>query len=128
MFAFFDDDTTAKSNETRSAAPGQVQFDDRGNAVYSWRDDVLARDGNSAERLQESALRNSKLSLVEDDTAPTATSTWNAGGLQRGYNPYESGLLAGKKPIAKRTDMRELSKWIEMKRRMGQSPEALAKK
>ena len=120
MFVFFDDEIAPTSNETKSTAPGHVQFDDRGNAVYAWREDVLARDGNNSERLQERALRNSKLSLVEEEPAPSSTGMWNAGGLQRGYNPYESGLLAGKKPTNKRTDMRELSKWIEMKRRMGE--------
>jgi hypothetical protein len=39
--------------------------------------------------------------------------------LQAGYNPYQSGLLAGKKPVAKNTNIRELSKWIETKRRLG---------
>jgi hypothetical protein len=102
MFVFFDDEL--KSAETKSAAPGRVQFDERGNAVYIWRDGRMVQDG--------------ALQLAEDQPA-TTNSVWNDRGLQAGYNPYQSGLLAGKKPVAKNTNIRELSKWIETKRRLG---------
>jgi hypothetical protein len=125
MFSFFDDDSN--SSDQQSAAPGQVQFDARGNATYAWRDDRLTENGAHAERLREKALRNAQLALVDDRPAVVATEMWNDRGLQVGYNPYESGLLAGKKPVAKKTDIRELSKWIEMKRRMDVQP-AKAKK
>jgi hypothetical protein len=32
-------------------------------------------------------------------------------------NPYESGMLA-KKAAKKKTDLRELSKWVDMKRKL----------
>ena len=41
----------------------------------------------------------------------------NAKGTRLGYNPYESGLLK-RKPAAPKRDLRELSKWIEMKKRV----------
>ena len=40
----------------------------------------------------------------------------NPKGLRVGYNPYESGVLAKKGPPRKR-DLRELSKWMEAKRK-----------
>lgn len=126
MFVFFDDE--AKPADTKSTAPGQVQFDTRGNAVYVWRDDLLVQ-GSTADHLAERALLNSQLKLVDDNPAAAPNKICNDKGLQVGYNPYQSGLLAGKKPTAKKTDMRELSKWIEMKRRMGaQQPSVAAKK
>ena len=125
MFVFFDDE--AKPADTKSTAPGQVQFDARGNAVYAWRDDLLEQSG-TADHLAERALLNSKLKLVDDNPAVAPSGICNDKGLQVGYNPYQSGLLAGKKTTAKKTDMRELSKWIEMKRRMGAQPSVASKK
>jgi hypothetical protein len=34
-----------------------------------------------------------------------------------GYNPYESGVPDRKAPLTKKRDLRELSKWIEAKRK-----------
>ena len=82
-------------------------------------DDLFEQDGKQAERLRERALLNPMLKLIDDNPAAMPTSMSNDKGLKLGYNPYQSGLLAGPKPVAKRPDMRELSKWIEMKRRMG---------
>jgi hypothetical protein len=117
MFVFFDDE--AKPTETKSTAPGRVQFDARGNAIYAWRDDLLGQAGAKADSLRERALRNPELKLVDDAPIAGPSGICNDKGLQHGYNPYQSGLLAGNKPTAKKTDMRELSKWIEMKRRLG---------
>jgi len=127
MFVFFDDEL--KAAETQSPAPGHVQFDDRGNAMYAWGDGRLVQDGAKADRLREKALRNPKLTLTEEDPMATPNGMWNERGLKVGYNPYQSGLLAGKKTTEKKTDIRELSKWIEMKRRLsGQQPLAATKK
>jgi hypothetical protein len=127
MFVFSDDEL--KAAETQSPAPGHVQFDERGNAVYAWRDGRMEQDGPKADRLREKALRNPELKLIEDAAVATSNGMWNDRGLQAGYNPYQSGLLAGKKSTEKKTDMRELSKWIEMKRRLsGQQPAVSTKK
>jgi hypothetical protein len=76
-------------------------------------------------QVQVNTRGKTELKLVEDVPVATATESWNDKGLQTGYNPYQSGLLTGKKPAVKKTDIRELSKWIEMKRRMdGQAPVA----
>lgn len=119
MFEFFHDNSDAKPAKTQNAAPGQVTFDERGNAIYAWREDLAAQEGSHAERLRERALLNPNLKLVNDRPVETTDSIRNDNGLQMGYNPYQSGQLAGAKPAAKKKpDMRELSKWIEMKRRL----------
>ena len=94
--------------------PGQIGFDDRGNAVYEW-DGSLADEGEAADRARNKALANPGLAIVEEEGPANAPIRSNPKGLRNGYNPYESGLLARKgKP--KRRDLRELSKWMEAKK------------
>jgi hypothetical protein len=102
--------------------PGTVAFDARGNAVYEWKNDFLAEDSERGERARNKALQYHGLSLAEDEPAPNAPIQQNPKGLRLGYNPYESGLLA-KKDRKKKTDLRELSKWVEMKRQLHKKPE-----
>ena len=97
--------------------PGQIAFDDRGNAVYSWKDDLMSEDSEAGERARRRALDHPGLSMVDDEPQADAPIRNNAKGLRLGYNPYESGLLP-KRPVAKRRDLRELSKWVEMKKKM----------
>lgn len=97
--------------------PGRIAFDDRGNAVYEWNDNRLSEDGEAGERARRKALENPTLSFVEEDPDNNAPIRNNAKGLRLGYNPYESGLLPNKAAPKKR-DLRELSKWIEMKKRV----------
>jgi hypothetical protein len=102
--------------------PGRIAFDDRGNAIYAWNEDQLSLDGEEGERARRKALDHPGLSMVEDEPVVNAPIQNNTKGLRVGYNPYESGLLAQKKqqqPVAKKkTDLRELSKWLELKKRI----------
>ncbi|MET0659018.1 MAG: hypothetical protein ABW110_12765 [Steroidobacteraceae bacterium] len=100
-----------------SERPGDVGFDDRGNAVYQWKHSALEHDSAEAERLREQALEHPGLAIVDDEPRPEAMIQANPKGLRVGYNPYESGMLdkKGRKP---KTDLRELSRWIEMKKKM----------
>ena len=96
-------------------APGQIAFDDRGNAVYEWQDGSLTADGEAGERARHNALANPGLALLDDEAPANAPIRSNPKGLRVGYNPYESGLLA-RKGVRKKRDLRELSKWMEAKR------------
>lgn len=96
--------------------PGRIAFDDRGNAVYEWNEDHLSEDSEAAERARRKALDHPGLSMVEEEQRNNVPIQNNAKGLRLGYNPYESGLLP-RKPVAKKRDLRELSKWLEMKKR-----------
>ena len=100
-----------------SKQPGRIAFDERGNAVYAWNDDRFAEDGEAGERARRKALDHPGLSFVEEEQPGNAPIQNNAKGTRLGYNPYESGLLK-RKPAAPKRDLRELSKWIEMKKRV----------
>ena len=101
----------------RASQPGHIAFDDRGNAVYEWNDERLQEEGEDGERARRRALAHPGLAMVEDDPDPNAPIRNNPKGLRLGYDPYESGLLTKKEKRPKR-DLRELSKWIEMKKKV----------
>lgn len=100
--------------------PGRIAFDERGNAVYEWNEDRLSADGEEAERARRKALDHPGLSMVEEEQQTNAPIQNNAKGLRLGYNPYESGLLP-RKAAPKKRDLRELSKWLEMKKRLSRN-------
>jgi hypothetical protein len=93
---------------------GKINFDDRGNAFFEWRGDLGGEDNDAAQRRRDQALENTGLTLV-DDGMP-AVSDLAPRDCRSGYNPYESGVL-DRKGHAKKRDLRELSKWIEAKRK-----------
>ena len=97
--------------------PGKVAFDERGNAVYEWSTDTLAEDSDSGAKMCNKALDYQGLTLVDDEPPKNAPIQQNPKGLRVGYNPYESGMLA-KKEHKKKKDLRELSKWVEQKRKL----------
>lgn len=101
--------------------PGRIAFDDRGNAIYAWNEDQLSLDGEEGERARRKALEIPGLAMVEDEPVVNAPIQNNTRGLTLGYNPYESGLLPQKEVPKKKTDLRELSKWLEMKKRLDTS-------
>lgn len=119
MFKFFDDQAEPQAIGAEHTGAGKVRFDDRGNAIYDWNNAQLELDGRKAERLRERALLNPALALVDDSPETDSTAIRNDKGLRLGYNPYQSGQLAGKPAPKKKRDIRELSKWIEMQRRLG---------
>ena len=94
-------------------------FDDRGNAVFQWSDTDLTMDGEVGDRLRSLALDHPGLSLMDDTPPPGAPIVVNEKAVRQGYDPYESGLIKKNKRQKKRTDLRELSKWIEMQRTKG---------
>ncbi len=109
--------TTSRPAEAQPGKPGHIAFDDRGNAIYEWDADYLSEDSEAAERARRRALSHPGLSLVDDEPEANAPIRNNTKGARLGYNPYESGLLSRKED--KRTrDLRELSKWIELKKQL----------
>jgi hypothetical protein len=96
--------------------PGRLAEDDRGNITWQWaNDDVLQADdtAGAVERLR--ALVDPQLDVIED-AGRTNPVRDNPTGLHVGYNPYDSGSL-GKTARLKKLDLRELSKWVETKRK-----------
>jgi hypothetical protein len=102
--------------------PGRLDVDDRGNVTWHWTqdEDLLADDTlGAAERMR--ALVDPKLNVVDEDN-PLAPIQSNPKGLKSGYNPYNSGAL-GKQSWKKKKDLRELSKWIELRKKVGSKPD-----
>ena len=104
-----------ESRAQKPSQPGQIAFDDRGNAIYEWQEDYLTEDGAAGERARDKALAHPGLAIVEDEGPANSPIRNNTKGMRTGYNPYESGLLSKKGP-RKKVDLRELSKWMEAKK------------
>lgn len=105
------------SEKATQPKPGTNDLDPRGNAVHQWSTDTLAEDGETDERARHKAPEFHGLTIIDDEPPKNAPIRQNPKGLRVGYNPYESGMLA-KKAAKKRTDLRQLSKHLEMKRKM----------
>jgi hypothetical protein len=99
--------------------PGKIAFDDRGNARFEWGDDSLAEDGEDGDRMRDKAMAHPGLAIADEDPPANVAIHNNPKGLRQGYNPYESGLLANKERKPKR-NLRELSRWIDLKRKLNQ--------
>jgi hypothetical protein len=95
---------------TRAATPGGIGPDGR-----------LDENSDTGERLR-GALTHPGLSIMEDEAPTNAPIRPNPKGLRLGYNPYESGMLA--KPQRKRkVDLEQLSKVLELKRKLKDRPQ-----
>ncbi len=101
--------------------PGRLATDDLGNVTWEWTSegDLQADDTlGAAERMR--ALVDPRLDVVDDEELNAVKN--NPKGLVKGYDPYSSGAL-GKQSWKKKKNLRELSKWIELKRKMDQKKE-----
>ncbi|HEX6573020.1 MAG TPA: hypothetical protein VF055_13430 [Steroidobacteraceae bacterium] len=98
--------------------PGRLERDDRGNVTWQWSDaENLTADDTlgAAERLR--ALVDPGLDVQDEQENPLSPVQNNTKGLKTGYNPYNSGAL-GKQAWKKKKDLRRLSEWIELRKKM----------
>lgn len=104
--------------QAKDDGPGKLGVDDRGNVTWEWKDDegLLADDTlGAAERVR--ALVDPRLKVQDDEGGtPDSPIQSNPKGLKVGYDPYSSGVL-GKQSWKKTKDLRELSKWIELRKK-----------
>lgn len=103
--------------ERRQSEAGRLAEDDRGNITWQWANkEVLQADDTAGaiERLR--ALVDPSLDIVDSD--PARQGIANPRGLKTGYDPYQSGALVKTGRRKKKTDLRELSKWIATKRKL----------
>jgi len=104
--------------DSADTAPGHLGTDDRGNVTWEWADtESLQADDSlgAAERVR--ALVDPSLDLMDDEDAPDNPLKVNPKRLRTGYNPYNSGAL-GKQTWKKKRNLQELSKWIELRKKL----------
>ncbi len=114
------DKTTPMSPDEADAAPGHLGKDDRGNVTWEWADeaDLQADDElGGVERVR--ALVDPRLDVVDEDDTQDSSLAVNPKRLKTGYNPYNSGAL-GKQTWKKKKNLKELSKWIELRKKMAE--------
>jgi len=111
-----------RPNADGASKPGKIIFDEKGNAVLDWGDDRLKSDSDTGERLRDRALSHPGLAIADEDPQPNAAIRPNPKGLRIGYNPYESGMLS-KQERKKKIDLAQLSRVIELKRKMEKKSE-----
>jgi hypothetical protein len=112
--------TTPDKPDEADASPGHLGTDDRGNVTWEWADksDLQADDTlGGAERLR--ALVDPRLDVLEEDESAVNPLAVNPKRLKSGYNPYNSGAL-GKQTWKKKKNLKELSKWIELRRKIAE--------
>lgn len=96
--------------EEQRLGRGKIEFDELGNAI--WVPTTTAVSGDVMLRL----LDDPSLAISDDYSQGTAQSVKkNPQGLKKGYDPYDSGLLA-KKQFKKKKDLRKLSTWIQSRK------------
>ncbi len=101
-------------SETR-AASGRVKHDERGKAVWEWSiaTGAFATDVTD-HRLKK--LENSSLRLLDDQPTPGNIVKPNVNGTTKGYSPYDSGILVGKKEAPRKKDLRKLGEWLQLRK------------
>ena len=110
--------SAGRTRGSGSGEPGHLDVDDRGNVTWQWQndEDLIAEDAlGAAERVR--ALVNPDLEVKDDEPDLDRPGQVNPKGLKSGYNPYNSGPL-GKQSWKKKKNLKELSKWIELRKRM----------
>lgn len=97
---------------------GHLGEDDRGNITWQWaNDDALQADDEDGRLERLTALADPDLQLAEPDSVPRQPAEPEAGRLNAGYNPYNSGELR-KASWKRKKDLRELSSWIHLRKKM----------
>lgn len=97
--------------DERPGAGGRTEFDENGDTVR------LSNQGLGRREALARLLNDERLQLAQE-AVPAGSAQRiqeNAGGLKKGYDPYDSGRLV-KKEWKKKRDMRALSKWIQQKK------------
>ena len=115
-------DKAAAAPADEGAEPGHLGQDDRGNVTWEWaNEEDLAPDEALGTIERVTALVDPSLKIQDDDGPGNSAIQSNPKGLTKGYNPYSSGAL-GKTNWKKTKDLRQLSKWIELRKKVAQKP------
>jgi hypothetical protein len=108
-------DDTAKLRKTDLArrgtdSSGRVTRDDKGNAVWQWSGKV---DTPTVQ------VKRLGLSVADDNVTLPGRVNIKRVAASAGIDPYDSGLVEKDAPVKKR-NLRELSRWLEMRKNRGE--------
>ena len=78
--------------------------------------DDAARSSNEPSDDRLKRLENSSLRLLDDQPTPGSIVKPNPHGAIKGYSPYDSGLLVGKKDPPRKKDLKKLSEWLKLRK------------
>jgi hypothetical protein len=95
--------------------PGQIAFDDRGNAIYEWQDDSLTEDGAGGDRARRQGAGASGPGDRRGRRSGERADPLQSEGTAQRLQPVRERRARAKGP-AKKRDLRELSKWMEAKK------------
>jgi hypothetical protein len=87
---------------------GRITFDDLGNAV--WQPFTAIRSEHTLNRV----LETDKLTIAESDRTRNAKPVR----AEEGYNPYGSGMVVRDGEPRRKKDLRALSEWVKLKKRL----------
>ncbi len=102
----------AAEKESRT---GRVTHDDRGKAIWEWAVATGAFTTEASDQRMQK-LENTNLRLLDDQPTPGNIVKPNVNGTTKGYSPYDSGLLVGKKEGSRKKDLRKLSEWLKLRK------------
>lgn len=96
--------------EQQRLGHGKIEFDELGNAV--WVPNTTVSGAEVMARL----LDDPTLAITQDNSSGSNRLVkQNPQGLKKGYDPYDSGMLA-KQQFKKTKDLRKLSAWIQSRK------------
>ena len=93
--------------EQQDMPMGRIVFDERGNAM--WQPATAVRSEQTLNRI----LQTDRLSLVEGEATGLRKVT-----AEDRYNPYRNGLPLREGERPRKKDLRALSEWVKMKKRL----------
>jgi hypothetical protein len=96
--------------EEQRLGHGRIDFDELGNAIW------VPSSGNSGDEVMRRLLDDPTLAFSADYQPGTQKRIQqNQVGMKKGYDPYDSGLLA-KKEWKKKKDLRKLGAWLKARK------------
>jgi hypothetical protein len=96
--------------EQQRLGHGKIEFDELGNAV--WVPNTTVSGAEVMLRLLDDPTLAITQDFAQSGSRPVKQ---NPQGLKKGYDPYDSGMLA-KKQFKKTKDLRKLSAWIQSRK------------
>jgi hypothetical protein len=106
------------SGTDKDRGAGELSLDDRGNVTWQWAENADLQADDAVGRLErQRALDDPGLRVEDDKPDLRAKVRLPPKGPERGYSPYNSGMLY-RTEQHKKKDIRALSEWIKLRRKV----------